>query len=105
MPRDRRRNRRRGSSPAAPPAQTAAPSAGPSGRRAAEVPAWRWRTFPVFFTFSLTLFVTATAVQIFSGTGVGWLIVFLGALFAAAALSHFVVRRFIAPRISPRRSG
>lgn len=106
MPRDRRRrNRPRGSAPPAQSAQSAGAGLNLAGRRVSTANEWRWRTFPVFFTFALTLFLTASLVEVFSGTGVGFLIVIAGCLFAAAALAHLVVARFIAPRVGPRRPG
>jgi hypothetical protein len=74
-----------------------------AGRRVASATEWRWRTFPVFFTFALTLFLTATLMEIFAGTGLGWLIAFAGTLCTAAALANLVVVRFIAPRVGPRQ--
>lgn len=106
MPRNRRRrNRQRGSGSASPEEQPAASGYNLAGRRVATAPEWRWRTFPVFFTFSITLFLTAFLVEIFAGTGLGWLIAFAGVLCSSAALAHLVVARFIAPRVGPRQRG
>lgn len=105
MPRDRRRRDRR---------DHARPTAEPVQRAGAEIPhlagkpvarqrEWRWRTFPVFFTFAATLFVTSvlTAIVV-RALGLN-LIEILGALLFAAALSHLVAvhfyeRRFPDPR-------
>jgi hypothetical protein len=72
------------------------------GRRVAAPRDWRWRTFPVFFTFSATLFLTALVVELGRNTAVGPLVLILGAIPLSAALAHLVVARFIAPRIRPR---
>ncbi len=90
MPRDRRRRDK--------PVRVK-PLSGPTlaGRRIASARDWRWRTFPVFFTFSTTLFV-AVALQ---SIGLGFWLLLIGAVCFAAALSHLVSVRFIGPRLKP----
>jgi hypothetical protein len=97
MPRSRRRGR--GSPrPPSPTAQAVLPG-GPTlaGRRIAPAREWRWRTFPVYFTFSATLFVATFLAQLsVTLTNLLWIV---GALLFAGALSHLVTVLIIAPRM------
>ena len=82
-------------------------SSGPTLMRRPITPVreWHWRTFPVFFTFAATLFCTALLAEVVSGSASVTLLVVPGALAFAAALSHLVSVRFLAPRAKPPRGG
>lgn len=110
MSSSRRRSRRR---------RRAAGSAGEGGtvahtstaeRLVRPLPEWRWRTFPVYFAFSLGSFVGLYLGLIVAATGEGWLVT---AVFVAVAImlglglsrltTRWVVsRRWTRPR--PKRS-
>jgi uncharacterized MAPEG superfamily protein len=94
------RQRRRRSQANAPRPEPSGPTL--AGRRVARAPEWRWRTFPVFFTLALSVFVTAVLATLLSGSNSVRILVVLGAAMSAAALSHFITVRFIAPRMKPR---
>jgi len=94
------RNRRRPRGPA-----SYHPPQGPTlaGRRIAPSRDWRWRTFPVYFTFGATLFLTAF-LSALSTPLASWLWI-IGAVVFASALSHLVSVYFVAPRLKPPRGG
>src|SRR5690242_20106656 len=79
MPRSRRR-RDRPVRLQAPPSRPAGPTL--AGRPIASAREWRWRTFPVFFTFAATLFLTVAAAAILPGL----LLLIAGGLLFALAL-------------------
>lgn len=65
---------------------------------------WRWKTFPVFFIFSVTLFLTSALCTFFASRG--WylmtaLLTVLAAIPLAVALAHLVTLRYVAPH-APR---
>jgi hypothetical protein len=94
------RNRRRPRGPA-----SYHPPQGPTlaGHRIAPSRDWRWRTFPVYFTFGATLFLTAF-LSALSTPLASWLWI-IGAVVFASALSHLVSVYFVAPRLKPPRGG
>ncbi len=101
MPRDRRRKERPSRArPLSTPGLQSAPefTAGPllAGRRVAPAREWRWRTFPVFFTFGATLFGAAVLATLSLSV-----LFLLGVLVLAAGLAHLVTVLVIAPRLKP----
>ena len=95
MARERRRKDRVGRARSVTSAAPLRPSAPPR-------PPWRWRTFPVYCTFSATLFLTALVTSIVDGAHGVNIIEALGALAFSIALAHVVVSRLIEPRVSRR---
>jgi hypothetical protein len=70
-----------------------------AGRRYANAYEWRWRTFPVFFTFAATLFATAGICTLLATHHLFALIALLTILAAiplALALAHLITVRYIA---------
>ena len=62
---------------------------------------WRWKTFPVFFVFAVTLFLASALCTFFASRG--WylmtaLLTLLAAIPLAMALAHLVTLRYIAQR-------
>lgn len=105
MPRDRRRRSRdRGTRP------PEGPAANPVASRMRVTPAreWRWRTFPVYFTFAATFFVTIVVTGLLAGKGLLTalfpLLLLPASLLLAIGLSHFVSVGFVAPRLKRRQS-
>jgi hypothetical protein len=105
VPRTRRRRPRTASTahdtPSPPP--NPSPSLTLARRRVSPAREWRWRTFPVFFTFAATLFLTALVGQIVEATGrlsVG-VLVLPGAIALAIALAHLVSVLFAGARVPP----
>src|SRR5579885_2543537 len=70
-------------------------------RRVAPAREWRWKTFPVYFTFALTFFLTTIVAEAISGSGNLVLLLLPAALALAAGLAHLVVTLLIVPRIKP----
>ncbi|HLZ72942.1 MAG TPA: hypothetical protein VKV26_23810 [Dehalococcoidia bacterium] len=105
MPRDRRRRDRRdrrAELPAPPPA-TAARGPTLAGRTVARQREWRWRTFPVFFTFAVTLFVSSIlSALLLRQPGLN-IIEIAGALALAIGLSHLISVRLFESRFPARR--
>lgn len=100
MPRDRRRRERRERRPvvAAPPASVGAPGPTLVGKPVARMREWRWRTFPVFFTFSVTLFVSSVLTALLLRQPGLNLIEVIGALLTAWALAHLITVRLFENR-------
>lgn len=71
-----------------------------AGHAAPPARAWRWRTFPVYFTFAATLFLTALLTSIVDGAHGVNIIEALGALAFSVALAHLVVSRLVEPRVA-----
>jgi len=70
-----------------------------AGRRYASAYEWRWRTFPVFFTFAATLFATAGLCTLLAAHHLFALIALLTILAAiplALALAHLITVRYVA---------
>jgi len=102
MSKNRRRRQRQNVAPAMPAAVSGFTLA---GHRVAPATQWRWRTFPVYFTFASTLFITAFVAQLLAGTRLVNLLVLAGTIALSAGLAHLVSVRFIASRIeTPPRS-
>lgn len=85
---------------APPPTQSSARPYIVGGRRVDGPADWRWRTFPVFFVFSLTLFLGSALCTFFASRG--WyamtaLLTLIAAVPVAFALAHLVTLRYIAP--------
>ncbi len=102
MPRDKRRRERQ--SRQRPNLDAAGPSApristGPmlAGRRVSPARDWRWRTFPVFFTFAVTVFASAVLGTI----GFATLLLLVGIVALAAGMAHLVSIVLVAPRLKP----
>lgn len=67
---------------------------------------WDWHTFPVFFTFSATFFLTAVLCALlgdYVSRTLLTVVVIVAALPMALALAHFVTVRFIAQHAPPPR--
>jgi len=97
MPRERRRRDRRERRPVvnAPAAEAAARGPTLVGKPVARPREWRWRTFPVFCTFAVTLFVSSVLTALLLREPGFNLIEVVGALLTAWALAHLVsVRLF-----------
>lgn len=78
-----------------------------NGRPVSRPEEWRWRTFPVFFAFSATFFLTAVLCALLGGKvslALLTLVAIVAAVPLAFALAHLVTVRFIAPHApTPQR--
>ncbi len=104
MPRDRRRRERRDRRPVvnAPAVEAAVRGPTLAGKPVARQREWRWRTFPVFCTFAVTLFVTSLLTSLLlRQPGLNPLEV-LGAAATAWALAHLISVRLFENRFPER---
>lgn len=83
MPSSRRRSRRRRRAAGAAGEGAPVAPASAAQRVVRPLPEWRWRTFPVYFAFSLGSFVGLYLGLIVAATGEGWLVT---AVFVAVAV-------------------
>lgn len=104
MPRDRRRRDRRERRPVviAPAAEAAARGPTLAGKRVARPREWRWRTFPVFCTFAVTVFVSSVLTALLLREPGLNLIEIVGALLTAWALAHLISVRLFENRFPER---
>jgi hypothetical protein len=97
-----RRRQRRQRTPAAATASTPQPAATPSPEsHVVPMPAWRWRTFPVFFALAVGLFLgtwggVAAGLVAADGSDLPMNLLFVvSAVFMGLALSRFMTRWMI----------
>ncbi len=97
----KRRRRRRGG------AAGPAPSSGVAERASRPLPEWKWRTFPVYFAFSLGAFIGLYLGLIVAAIGNGWAgtAVFVTvALMLGLGLSRLTTRWLLTRRFMQRRA-
>ncbi|MHB8574631.1 MAG: hypothetical protein ACYDCQ_04805 [Dehalococcoidia bacterium] len=95
-PRERRRRN-------LPPATLQSPNQGPlvGGRSVSTARHWRWRTFPVLCTFSITFFTTTLLMLLVRPTTVGAVLLVLSCLPLALVLAHLVTVAIVGPHLKP----
>lgn len=104
----RQRSHRRKSERTRPPTPATAPASAPArrpvyvvgGSRVDGPRDWRWKTFPVFFVASLTLFLASVLGAWFASEGwlrMSALLTIVAAIPLALALAHLVTLRYLAP--------